>query len=93
MITADQILAHLIGDYLLQSHWMAQEKTKRSIAAAVHAVSYTLPFLFQPAALFFRLRGVDHGRIFVVDLAEVLAHLRVAEFLGEQQVRHDGPQM
>lgn len=43
--TADQILAHLVGDYLLQSHWMAQEKTKRSLAAAIHAASYTLPFV------------------------------------------------
>lgn len=44
-ITADQVLAHVVGDYILQSHWMATEKTKRSIAAAVHAVTYTLPFL------------------------------------------------
>jgi hypothetical protein len=45
MITADQILAHLIGDYLLQSHWMAQNKAKQSLAAGVHAVTYTAPFL------------------------------------------------
>ena len=45
-ITADQVLAHAIGDYILQSHWMATEKTKNSIAAAVHAVTYMLPFLF-----------------------------------------------
>jgi hypothetical protein len=56
MITADQILAHLVGDYIIQSHWMAQEKTKQSLAAAVHAISYTLPFLFltwNPMALAF----------------------------------------
>jgi hypothetical protein len=56
MITADQILTHLVGDYLLQSHWMAQEKTKQSLAAGVHAASYTLPFVFltrNPAALAF----------------------------------------
>lgn len=45
-ISADQILAHLVGDYILQSHWMATEKTKQSLAAAAHAISYTLPFLF-----------------------------------------------
>jgi hypothetical protein len=45
MITADQILAHLFGDYILQSHWMAQNKTKASIAAGVHAVAYTIPFV------------------------------------------------
>lgn len=56
MITADQILAHLVGDYILQSHWMAQEKAKQSLAAGVHAASYTLPFIFltqNPAALAF----------------------------------------
>ncbi len=45
-VTADQLLAHAVGDYILQSHWMATEKTKRSFAAAVHAITYTLPFLF-----------------------------------------------
>lgn len=44
MFTADQIVAHLVGDYILQSHWMATEKTKQHVAAAVHAVCYTLPF-------------------------------------------------
>lgn len=45
-ITADQLLAHLVGDYLIQSDWMATEKTKRSLAAALHALSYAVPFLF-----------------------------------------------
>lgn len=46
MFTADQIVAHLVGDYILQSHWMATEKVRNSLAAAVHAVTYTLPFAF-----------------------------------------------
>lgn len=46
MISADQILAHLVGDYLLQSDWMATEKTKRHLAAWLHALCYSLPFLF-----------------------------------------------
>ena len=45
-VTADQIIAHCIGDYILQSDWQAAEKTKKSAAAAVHAITYTLPFLF-----------------------------------------------
>ena len=52
MITADQIAAHLVGDYLLQSHWMAQNKTKDSVAAMVHAIWYGVPFfLFSPSPL------------------------------------------
>lgn len=39
------ILAHLFGDYVLQSDWMASEKTKRWWPAVVHGVTYTLPFL------------------------------------------------
>ena len=45
LTTADQLLAHSVGDYLLQSHWMAENKTKRSDAAAIHALTYALPFL------------------------------------------------
>lgn len=46
MITADQLLCHAIGDYILQSDWMATEKTKKSIAALCHVLTYGLPFLF-----------------------------------------------
>ncbi len=45
MITADQLVAHAIGDYVLQSDWMATEKTTKHTAAAVHAVVYTFCFL------------------------------------------------
>lgn len=41
-----ELLAHLIGDYVLQSKWMALNKTKRSLPAAVHVCFYTLPFLY-----------------------------------------------
>lgn len=45
MITADQLLAHAIGDYVLQSDWMATEKTKKSVAALAHVIFYGIPFL------------------------------------------------
>jgi hypothetical protein len=48
------LLAHLVGDYLLQSDWMATEKTKKWWPAWVHALAYGLPFLLvtqSPAAL------------------------------------------
>jgi hypothetical protein len=46
VITADQLVAHAIGDYVLQSDWMATEKTKKSVAALCHVLTYALPFLF-----------------------------------------------
>lgn len=39
------LLAHLVGDYLLQSDWMATNKTKKWWPAWVHAFVYGLPFL------------------------------------------------
>lgn len=46
MVTADQLLAHAVGDYVLQSEWMARTKNRSHLPAAVHAITYTLPFLF-----------------------------------------------
>lgn len=65
MITADQLVAHAIGDYILQSDWMANEKTRRSTAAVVHALSYGLPFLLLGASPLALLMIV--GTHFVID--------------------------
>ena len=46
IFTANQILAHLFGDYVIQSDWMAQEKTKHSLPAFIHALTYGSCFLF-----------------------------------------------
>lgn len=65
LITGDQLIAHAIGDYLLQSDWMAAEKTKRSWPAVAHAASYAAPFLFltlSPLAL-----AVIVGTHFLID--------------------------
>jgi hypothetical protein len=40
-----QLLAHLAGDYVLQSHVMATRKTSSWAWAYIHAFFYTLPFL------------------------------------------------
>lgn len=64
-VTADQLVAHLVGDYLLQSHWAATEKTKRSLAAVVHVLCYMIPFLLltqSPVVL-----AVIGGTHFVID--------------------------
>lgn len=44
--TANQLLAHLVGDYLFQSQWMADNKAKLWRAAFVHGITYTLAFVF-----------------------------------------------
>lgn len=42
----EQLLAHLFGDYIIQTSWMANNKRKEWIPAIVHAFTYGLPFLF-----------------------------------------------
>lgn len=39
------LILHLLGDYVTQSDWMAQNKTKSTWAAFCHATVYSLPFL------------------------------------------------
>ena len=52
MITADQLVAHAVGDYILQSDWMALNKRKSLNVASIHALTYSLPFLlFKPSLL------------------------------------------
>jgi hypothetical protein len=40
-----QIIFHLFGDYILQSDWMAQNKTKANLPAFCHALTYSAAFL------------------------------------------------
>ncbi|ASR76537.1 hypothetical protein SEA_SAMISTI12_116 [Streptomyces phage Samisti12] len=40
------VLLHFVGDYIIQTDWMAQLKTKRWAPAIVHGVTYGVPFLF-----------------------------------------------
>jgi hypothetical protein len=67
------LLAHLVGDYLIQSHWMAVEKTKRWWPAIVHATTYGLPFLLitqSPAAM-----AVIVGTHAVIDRYRLARHV------------------
>ena len=40
------IVAHLVGDFILQNEWMALNKKGRSWHCLVHVLIYLLPFLF-----------------------------------------------
>ena len=42
---AGALIAHLAGDYVFQSDWMATEKAKKWWPAVVHGVAYTLSFV------------------------------------------------
>jgi hypothetical protein len=73
-------LAHFVGDYVLQSHWMASEKTRRWWPAVAHAVTYGLPFLLltlDPVAL-----AVIVGTHAVIDRYRLARHLVWANSLA-----------
>lgn len=61
-----ELLCHLTGDYTLQTSWMAREKTKRSLPAAVHAAVYTSVFVIvlRPSLEAICVIGLTH---FVID--------------------------
>ena len=39
------IIAHLVGDFLLQNDWM-QAKSRSSSVCTAHVACYSIPFLF-----------------------------------------------
>lgn len=68
----EQILLHLIGDYVTQSDWMAQNKTKSTWAALCHATVYSAPF-----ALI-----ASHEALFVIWFTHLLIdRFRVARYV------------
>lgn len=41
----EQLLLHLLGDYITQTDWMAKRKSTSSFVALIHATTYAIPFL------------------------------------------------
>jgi hypothetical protein len=72
-----RLLAHAFGDYGIQSDWMASEKTKRSLPAAAHALTYTACFL--PLTRDWRRLAVIGGTHFVIDRWRLARHLAWAK--------------
>lgn len=68
LITGDQVLAHLVGDFILQSDWMATNKKDRILPCLIHVLTYTVPFLIltrSPLALLAIMGthfAIDHWR-------------------------------
>lgn len=60
----EQLLLHLIGDYLTQTNWMATEKTKRTTVAVLHAAVYSMPFvLLDPSLVALTVIFATHAAI------------------------------
>lgn len=77
LITADQLVVHAVGDFVLQSDWMANSKTKAWRPAIVHVLVYGLPWLFlttSPAAL-----AVIVGTHLIIDHYRLARHISWAK--------------
>lgn len=72
-VTPDQLLAHAVGDYVLQSDWMAVEKTKHRAVALVHALAYSLPFLLLHPSL--------NAWVLIVLTHALIDHYRFARYV------------
>jgi len=73
LITGNQLLAHLIGDYILQSDYMATNKKDKILPCLLHILTYIIPFLFltlSPIALL-----VIAGTHFAIDHLGLPRHL------------------
>lgn len=57
-------LFHVIGDYVMQNDWMAQNKTKSFFPAFIHATIYSLPFLLIIEYEFWLILFISH---FLID--------------------------
>lgn len=68
-----ELLAHLFGDYVVQSDWMASEKIKKHGPAAVHAATYTACFL--PITRNWKALAVIGSTHFVIDRWRLAKHV------------------
>lgn len=72
-----ELLAHMFGDYCLQSDWMAAEKTNPGrqgwIAATAHAATYTACFLSLTRSV--RALAVIGGTHLVIDHWRLAKHV------------------
>lgn len=71
----NELLAHLVGDYILQNDWMALGKYRSKEIALLHGFLYALPFIFitqSPIALL--IIGLSHS---------VIDHWKMANFLDQ----------
>jgi len=69
----NELLAHMLGDYVIQTDHMAARKTQAHGPAVAHALTYTVPFLaltrrWQPLA-------VIAGTHFVIDRYRLAKHV------------------
>ena len=61
IVTLGILLSHWISDFVLQSDWMARNKSKDIDALLSHVAVYYLSMAFCTGLLFYHLYGADGG--------------------------------
>jgi hypothetical protein len=70
----EQLLAHLVGDYVLQSDRMALKKRKNIAAAWFHAFVYSMPFVL--------LAPSTEAWLVILITHMLIDHLALARYVG-----------
>ena len=81
----EQLILHLIGDYVTQTDWMARNKTHRMGVAALHAFIYSLPFLLLSPSLL--------AILVIFSTHAVIDHFRLARFVIYAKNKITDPQL
>jgi len=68
----EQLILHLVGDFVTQSDWMARNKGRHTGPALCHVVSYSFPFLLIGSAA---AVGVIFATHFVIDRFRLVRYL------------------
>jgi len=72
----EQILLHLVGDYLIQNDWMAYNKKDYTllgwVACITHSITYSIPFLLITNWKIVILICFSH---FIIDKTKVITYL------------------
>lgn len=72
-----QLILHLVGDYILQSDWAANNKTSNSFACFVHVCLYSVGFLLlKPSWAAFSVIFITHFFIDRFRLAKYLCYAK-----------------
>ena len=76
------VLAHFIGDYFLQSDWMAQGKTEKWWPAIAHGLTYGIPFAIILLVTFGWVLPVGLALLIIVGTHTLIDHYRWAKQIG-----------
>ncbi len=81
------LLLHMLGDYVIQTNWMANEKTKRWSPAFIHGFVYAVPFAiaFKPSLAAWLVIFLSHV---IIDHYRLARHVIFAKnWLGDRSLK------